>query len=446
MAKKWMGFAAVPPKEAIEYLRGLIPVTKAQWQAMDEASKARAFFVAGLAKVEMVAAVRDSLVTALESGQTLETWREGILGRFEKNAWQPLKPHHLNTIFGSNVQAAYMAGQWAQLQRNKRFFPYLRYDAVNDSRTRPVHRALDGLIFPIDHPFWDQWLPPNGFGCRCGVVGLTEGQVRSRGLKVETEMPRDVETEQGLVSLIPEPGFGVNVGKQWLSSLSPSPTPSPSAAGAKTLRPVTALPAEKSSDGETPSGVRRRICREGDAAFAAGDDPCAPALANLDARHILPVAASDILARGLDPAVYARAFLAGFGVDDLDGAKIITVPGAIMPVVIGKGLFTDNRTGAWLGEMPISPYVRMVARTFLDPYEVWLVPGDGSKDSPPIFRLIRLFATTDARQAGLVMINLIRSKRWGASAFFVSRNGDEWSRLVRNLENRRVGTLVYREP
>ena len=41
------------------------------------------------------------------------------------------------------------------------------YDAVNDSRTRPQHLEWDGLVLPVDHPFWKTHAPPNGWGCRC---------------------------------------------------------------------------------------------------------------------------------------------------------------------------------------------------------------------------------------------------------------------------------------
>jgi uncharacterized protein with gpF-like domain len=63
------------------------------------------------------------------------------------------------------------------------------YDAVNDSRTRPTHLALDEKVFPADHPFWDKWYPPNGYRCRCSVIPLSESQVKSAGLKIETEDP-----------------------------------------------------------------------------------------------------------------------------------------------------------------------------------------------------------------------------------------------------------------
>lgn len=424
----WMVIAPVPPKEAVDSLRGKVPVTKAQWLAMDEASRSKAFFVSGLTRADMVAAVRDSLLTALESGQILGDWKSGLISQFEKNGWQPLHSRRLDTIFRTNLQTAYQAGRYQQLQRNKKVFKYWRYDAVNDSRTRPVHRALDGLVFPVDHPFWNQWYPPNGFNCRCGVVALTEGQVKARGLKVEKDMPRDVETEQGLVSLIPEQGFGTNVGKDWLSGLSPEPFDGP-------IRDVPI------------SGLAKRICRGGGTAFAAGDDPCAPALASLDRRHILPVAAGDVLARGLAPDAYVKAFLAEFGLKGLNESKVIALPGVGLPVVVSKRFFVDKRTGEWKVEKSgRAPYVKLLARTILSPYEIWSVPVELSGKPTATLRLIRRFDVAETEMAGFAVFNLTRSRLWTAATAFVPKAGAATATLWRYLDGQRVGTLVYREP
>ena len=53
----------------------------------------------------------------------------------------------------------------------------MQYRAVNDGRTRSDHAMLDGMIFPVDDPFWRANLPPNGFNCRCNVITLSQRQV-----------------------------------------------------------------------------------------------------------------------------------------------------------------------------------------------------------------------------------------------------------------------------
>lgn len=50
--------------------------------------------------------------------------------------------------------------------------PYLQYQAVMDSNTREEHAALNGVIRRIDDKFWDTYMPPNGWGCRCEAIQL----------------------------------------------------------------------------------------------------------------------------------------------------------------------------------------------------------------------------------------------------------------------------------
>jgi hypothetical protein len=61
-------------------------------------------------------------------------------------------------------------------------FPYWRYIADGDDRTRPEHKALDGRVFPADDPFWDTHYPPWEFGCRCTVVVMTEEEAKEARL------------------------------------------------------------------------------------------------------------------------------------------------------------------------------------------------------------------------------------------------------------------------
>ncbi|PWF32279.1 phage head morphogenesis protein, partial [Yersinia pestis] len=72
--------------------------------------------------------------------------------------------------------------RWQQQQRNKAKRQYLMYSAINDSRVRPSHLALNRIVLPIDHPFWLTHYPPLGFRCRCTVIALTEKQALKYGI------------------------------------------------------------------------------------------------------------------------------------------------------------------------------------------------------------------------------------------------------------------------
>jgi uncharacterized protein with gpF-like domain len=55
--------------------------------------------------------------------------------------------------------------------------------AVLDSRTRPEHAELNGLIFRHDDPFWNSFYPPNGWRCRCRVNALSDYNLKSKNMK-----------------------------------------------------------------------------------------------------------------------------------------------------------------------------------------------------------------------------------------------------------------------
>lgn len=82
--------------------------------------------------------------------------------------------NHLKTEHQTANKAANSAREWQTFQQDRKIFPNLKYKTVGDSRVREEHRALDGIIAPLDSPFWDKYMPPNGFNCRCRAVQTAE--------------------------------------------------------------------------------------------------------------------------------------------------------------------------------------------------------------------------------------------------------------------------------
>jgi SPP1 gp7 family putative phage head morphogenesis protein len=413
----------LPPKEAIAFWKDKVQVSKKEFESLSDAAKAKAFFVSGLAKGDMLAAVHASFAKTLAEGGTFASWQKDNANIFDTLGWTG-KKRRLETIFRTNLQQAYMAGRYQQLQASKELRPYWQYSAVNDARTRPAHKALHGQVYPADHPFWDAWFPPNGFRCRCTVKSLSKRQVEARGLKVQDEIPDMIETEQGLMPLRSEPGFGRNAARDWLSGLSPVPL-----------------------DGDLVDLATDAICRKGKGhAFADHDsgEPCKPPLATLDPRHILPVGADDILKKGLAPEDYVKAFLAEFGLANLDASKVVKIKGGV-PVVINKGFFIDKRTGAWkVLKSGRERYVRLLARTILSPYEIWRVPATVAQKHFDVLRLIRLF-DLGGKIGGYVAFNLIHGRVWQAATAFTPNVGKPDKKILDYLEKQRHGALIYRE-
>ncbi len=75
----------------------------------------------------------------------------------------------------------------------------LQYVTAADERVRKDHKAWNGITRPVDDGFWNKYLPPNGWRCRCKVRKVAKGTPNT-----------PVEKLKGLPK--PEKGFAYNSG------------------------------------------------------------------------------------------------------------------------------------------------------------------------------------------------------------------------------------------
>ena len=169
---------------------------------------------------------------------------KSLIQKFKKNLWQfssaktlaeleyinslildkngRIKPEHqfmqdvrkANILFNRNyLQAEYqtakrgaqMAHLWNKFLEQKEYYPNLVYRTVGDSRVRPEHAALNGVVKPIDDPFWKTYYPPNGWRCRCTVMNtaekVSEGTFDDKTVKPEfhgnTALDEEILTSKG---------------------------------------------------------------------------------------------------------------------------------------------------------------------------------------------------------------------------------------------------------
>ncbi|WP_165064480.1 phage minor head protein [Desulfovibrio sp. ZJ200] len=209
----------VQPDAAIKFWQERAKLTWDQAKGLADGAKARAFYVTGLYQQDLVKLVSDGIEAALANGETLPQFRERILAAIQTQGWHG---HRVENIFRTNMQSAYAAGRYKKMQAVKNSRPYWQYMAVMDKRVRPSHAILHGKVYPAEHEFWDSHYPPNGFRCRCGVVTLSERQVKKQGLTVEKEMPKadmwtDPKTKMEYFVNFPgaDSGFRNNPFKEW---------------------------------------------------------------------------------------------------------------------------------------------------------------------------------------------------------------------------------------
>jgi hypothetical protein len=143
----------------------------------------------------------------------------------------------LKTIYDTNTRSAYQEGRWERSQESTAH-PYLMYRVGPSRHHRQEHLDWDGLVLPKDDPWWNSHYPPNGWGCKCWTMAVSEARkerLEKSGVTVppthdgqpgytvpvKTQAPptryRWYENERkGIIERIPEgitPGFNWNVGQ-----------------------------------------------------------------------------------------------------------------------------------------------------------------------------------------------------------------------------------------
>lgn len=153
------------------------------------------------------ARVRDRIKAAiagnLERGEGERNFKKAVDAEFDKAGLTRLAPYQINNIYETNVSLAFGAGQMQKMLEVSDEFPYWKYSATLDSKTRPSHAALHGKIFKVgDFTFF----PPIGFRCRCTAIPLTARQA-ARYLKTDMPTPAD---KDNLYSLLESKEFAGN--------------------------------------------------------------------------------------------------------------------------------------------------------------------------------------------------------------------------------------------
>lgn len=182
-------------EEAIRAFRRRVPMPDHVWDALSDNEKAFGFKVAGAAQADLATQAWEAMDKAISQGTTLDEFKRDVGAQLEA-AWGKQDPWRLETIFRTQAMAAYGAGRHEILSHPevRKARPYLRFDAVNDSRTSDVCEALDGVIRPADDPFWLTRTPPLHFCCRSVLVPLSEEEAADEGV---TGNAPDIEADEG---------------------------------------------------------------------------------------------------------------------------------------------------------------------------------------------------------------------------------------------------------
>lgn len=185
------------PDELVAKFKAKNPETHFDYDEIKHDAHKRVFTIAKMMNLDLLKDMQNSLTKAFHNGVTFDEWKKDIIPHLKKSGWwgeievtdpksgKPKKvfvgARRLKRIFDTNLRTSYAGAKKQSLDESS--LEYYRYTAVLDSRTRPTHRAMHGVILKKDDPFWKNNFPPNGWGCRCSVRGYSKKQLERKGLK-----------------------------------------------------------------------------------------------------------------------------------------------------------------------------------------------------------------------------------------------------------------------
>lgn len=194
-------FKALPPKEAVSFFRQKGYKVGFDYRDVWQEEHQGAFTVAKAMQIDLLRDIRAHVDEALDSGVPFDKFRKELQPRLMERGWwgrAPMQdpntgevkevqlgsPRRLKVIYDTNLRTSHAEGQWQRIQETKADFPYLIYDANNSESPRLEHASWDGLVLPVDDPFWRAHTPIKAWGCKCRVRQMTQRMVDRRGLAV----------------------------------------------------------------------------------------------------------------------------------------------------------------------------------------------------------------------------------------------------------------------
>jgi len=157
-----------------DYLASKNLMTPTQYAALRDGYRNAGFSIAGQTEMDALFVARRSVARSLTRGYPVEQAGKALNDALKRAGYDSLQPWHARLVAQMNYATAYGAGSWEQLRnpRIRGIIPAFRYVTMHDSRVRPEHAAMHDKVFPRNHPIWTTWWPPNGYNCRCRVVGV----------------------------------------------------------------------------------------------------------------------------------------------------------------------------------------------------------------------------------------------------------------------------------
>lgn len=186
----------VPHAEAARSIRDKSPVTRAIFDQLPEELQARAFLVTGIESTDILQSLRDRIAD-LPEGADWDEVKKDLVTQLTPWLGQEESQTRATLLLRHHGFSAYAAAQARHMDAMSDIFPFRQYISTEDAKVRPSHAALNGIILPANHPFWEKHTPPWEWGCRCDVVELTEEDMDEEKSRDENRPPENRRVLEG---------------------------------------------------------------------------------------------------------------------------------------------------------------------------------------------------------------------------------------------------------
>lgn len=415
--------------QAIDFYRNKIKLPTSGWTDIWQEQHSHAFVVAGAAHDALVEDFYNAIQKAKWEGGGYDEFRTRFDEIVAKHGWahNGSPGWRSKIIYDTNITQAYNAGREKQMMDMIHIRPYGQYRHTSIEHPRLEHKAWDGLIIPLDDPWWDTHTPQNAWGCKCKKYSLSRTEAKQMWDKAgksgpdaapPIEMvervvgkngsnPRTVWVPKGI-----DPGFAYNPGKSWLEPHTVPP-----------LQGYNAVLEERGTP--WPTGFT---------------PPPIPKMTKIPASMLLP---ADIA-----PEVAVADFLDVFGASMDQGAAFTDAAGSSLAIT--KALFQDgNGEFKWLAQLDKADrlrYVNLLAMTLIEPDEIWWAWVQDTKDKGRWRLKRRYLKAFDIEGTGEFSFAVFEwgTTGWtGSTTFMANQKSEEFRQAYFNRQ--RNGRLVYKK-
>lgn len=115
---------------------------------------------------------------------------------------------YLKTEYFSAINSSEAASRYFDLKRKSNVYQLWKYTTAGDEKVREEHAKLDGVVLRHDDPLWNKIYPPNGWRCRCYVVGILESDF-TEDLKIQQDRVKEFMSTPEWEKEVAQ-GWGVN--------------------------------------------------------------------------------------------------------------------------------------------------------------------------------------------------------------------------------------------